>query len=471
MKTECTKLRADFQPLGKREIVADFDGGAITSDGGALLLREIEKRTAILKRFATCFTDYRDPKRLEHDVLSLVSQRVFGLALGYEDLNDHDELSKDKMLAVAIGKTDPTGNTRKSDKDKGRPLAGKSTLNRLELTPADASKKSAYKKITLVQESVDKLLVDVFLESYSEIPAQIILDVDATDDPLHGNQEGRFFHGYYKAYCYLPLYIFAGEHLLCARLRTASNDAAAGTVEELSPIVERIRNKWPETRIVVRGDSGFCREELMCWCEDHDVDYVLGVAKNNRLKMALAEEMALAKALYQCSDAASRVFKDFCYSTLNTWRWHRRVIGKAEHLSKGENPRFIVTSFTKEEYEAQELYEKVYCARGDMENRIKEQQLMLFAARTSTSKMRSNQIRLYFSSIAYVLIQALRRLGLADTEMAKAQCNTIRTKLLKIGARLRITVRKVWVSLAEGYPYKEIFDRIMRRLSQLPIRV
>ena len=350
-------------------------------------------------------------------------------------------------------------------------MAGKSTLNRLELTPADASKKSAYKKITLVQESVDKLLVDVFLESYSEIPAQIILDVDATDDPLHGNQEGRFFHGYYKAYCYLPLYIFAGEHLLCARLRTASNDAAAGTVEELSPIVERIRNKWPETRIVVRGDSGFCREELMCWCEDHDVDYVLGVAKNNRLKMAIAEEMALAKALYQCSDAASRVFKDFCYSTLNTWRWHRRVIGKAEHLSKGENPRFIVTSFTKEEYEAQELYEKVYCARGDMENRIKEQQLMLFAARTSTSKMRSNQIRLYFSSIAYVLIQALRRLGLADTEMAKAQCNTIRTKLLKIGARLRITVRKVWVSLAEGYPYKEIFDRIMRRLSQLPIRV
>lgn len=322
-----------------------------------------------------------------------------------------------------------------------------------------------------MQESVDKLLVDVFLESYSEIPAQIILDVDATDDPLHGNQEGRFFHGYYKAYCYLPLYIFAGEHLLCARLRTASNDAAAGTVEELSPIVERIRNKWPETRIVVRGDSGFCREELMCWCEDHDVDYVLGVAKNNRLKMAIAEEMALAKALYQCSGTASRVFKDFCYSTLNTWRWHRRVIGKAEHLSKGENPRFIVTSFTKEEYEAQELYEKVYCARGDMENRIKEQQLMLFAARTSSSKMRSNQIRLYFSSIAYVLIQALRRLGLAGTEMAKAQCNTIRTKLLKIGARLRVTVRKVWVSLAEGYPYKEIFDRIMRRLSQLPIRV
>lgn len=471
MKTECTKLQTDFQPLGKREIVADFNGGAITSDGGALLLREIEQRTAILKRFANCFTDYRDPKRLEHDVLSLVSQRVFGLALGYEDLNDHDELSKDKMLAVAIGKTDPTGKERKSDKDKGRPLAGKSTLNRLELTPAHASKKSTYKKITLAEESVDKLLVDVFLESYAEIPEQIILDVDATDDPLHGNQEGRFFHGYYKAYCYLPLYIFAGEHLLCARLRTAGNDAAAGTVEELSLIVERVRDTWPETRIVVRGDSGFCREELMCWCEDHDVDYVLGIAKNNRLKMEIAEEMALAKGLYQCRDAASRVFKDFCYSTRNTWRWRRRVIGKAEHLAKGENPRFIVTSFTKEEYEAQELYEKMYCARGDMENRIKEQQLMLFAARTSTSKMRSNQIRLYFSSIAYVLIQALRRLGLAGTEMAKAQCNTIRLKLLKIGARLRITVRKVWVSLADGYPYKDFFDKVMRRIAQLPIQI
>lgn len=470
MKTECTQIKSGFQALGKREIVAEFNGGTITSDGGALLLRGVESRTAILKRFAECFTDYRDPNRIEHDVYSLISQRVFGLALGYEDLCDHDELSKDRMLAVAIGKEDPTGNTRKSEKDKGRPLAGKSTLNRLELSPARATKRSPYKKITLDETLVDNLFVDIFLESDPSGPQQIILDVDATDDPLHGNQEGRFFHGYYQNYCYLPLYIFCGEHLLCARLRTANNDAAAGTVDALAPIVERIRAKWPETDIVIRGDSGFCREELICWCEDHDVDYVFGVAKNNRLKLAIEEEMALAKALHQCSGKAARVFKDFCYSTLKTWRWQRRVIGKAEYLSKGENPRFIVTSFTKDEYEAQYLYEQIYCARGDMENRIKEQQLMLFAARTSTGKMRSNQIRLYFSSMAYVILHSLRRIGLAGTEMSKAQCDTIRLKLLKIGAKIRITVRRVWISFASGYPYKNLWDQIVNRLLSLPLK-
>ncbi|BCL59463.1 hypothetical protein DGMP_01560 [Desulfomarina profundi] len=279
MKTECTQIKSRFQALGKREIRADFDGGSISSDGGALLLREVEKRTAIVRRFAECFTDFRDPRRIEHDVVSLVSQRVFGLALGYEDLNDHDELSKDQMLAVAVGKSDPTGNDRKSLKDKGKPLAQKSTLNRLELSAQGDLSGSMYKKIGLDEEKVDNLLVDIFLESTPIAPPQIILDVDATDDPLHGNQEGRFFHGYYKTYCCLPLYIFCGEHLLCARLRTADNDAASRTVEELAPIVERIRNRWPNTQIVVRGDSGFCREELMSWCEDNDVDFVLGVAK------------------------------------------------------------------------------------------------------------------------------------------------------------------------------------------------
>lgn len=467
MKTECTQLSGEFQALGKREIIADFNGGEISSDGGVLLLREVEKQTSVLTKFAKCFKDHRDPEKIEHSVLSLVSQRVFGLALGYEDLYDHDELSKDQLLAVAVGKEDPTGSDRRTEKDKGRPLAGKSTLNRLELSSPDATKKTPYKKISLDTSQVDNLFVDVFLESKQESPDQIILDVDATDDPLHGNQEGRFFHGYYKAYCYLPLYIFCDEHLLCARLRTANNDAAAGTVEELAPIVERIRSKWPETTIVVRGDSGFCREELMCWCEDHDIHYVFGLAKNNRLKNEIREEMALAKACFQCSGQSSREFKDFCYKTLNTWRWHRRVIGKAEYLGKGENPRFIVTSFTPKEYEGQELYEQVYCARGDMENRIKEQQLMLFADRTSTSKMRSNQIRLYFSSIAYIILQALRRLGLAGTKMAKAQCDTIRLKLLKVGARIRITVRKVWVSFANGYPYKEIWNHILYRLASL----
>ena len=471
MKTECTRNYNSFQALGKREIVADFSGGTITSDGGGLLLREVEQRTAVLQRFAECFTDHREQKRIEHSILSLVSQRVIGLALGYEDLNDHDHLAKDQMLAIVVGKTDPTGMDRKSEQDKGKPLAGKSTLNRLELTPADATAQSPYKKIVISPEAVDHLFVDVFLEAHAQVPRQIILDVDATDDPLHGDQEGKFFHGYYKAYCYLPLYIFCGEHLLCARLRPASNDAAAGTVAEIERIVGRIRASWPDTRIIVRGDSGFCREELMVWCEDNDVDFLLGLARNNRLEQELAEELALAKALYQCSGKASRVFKDFCYKTRKTWRWHRRVVGKAEHLGKGANPRFVVTSFKAGEYDARELYEKMYCARGDMENRIKEQQLMLFADRTSTQKMFSNQIRLYFSSLAYLLVQALRQFGLAGTDMAKAQCDTIRLKLFKIGAKIRITVRKVWISFADGYPYRRIFDQAWANIAERPLRV
>lgn len=471
MKTECTRNYNSFQALGKREIVADFSGGTITSDGGGLLLREVEQRTAILRRFAGCFTDHRNEKRIEHSILTLVSQRVIGLALGYEDLNDHDHLAKDRLLAIAVGKTDPTGMDRKSEQDKGKPLAGKSTLNRLELTPADATAQSPYKKIVVSPESVDRLFVDVFLEAHAEAPEQIILDVDATDDPLHGNQEGKFFHGYYKAYCYLPLYIFCGEHLLCARLRAANGDAAAGTVEEVARIIAHIRTSWPGTRILVRGDSGFCREELMAWCEDNDIDFLLGLARNNRLEQELAEDLALAKALFQCSGKASRVFKDFCYKTQKTWRWHRRVVGKAEHLGKGANPRFVVTSLTAGEYDARELYEKMYCARGEMENRIKEQQLMLFADRTSTQKMFSNQIRLYFSSLAYILVQALRQFGLVGTDMAKAQCDTIRLKMFKIGAKIRITVRKVWISFAEGYPYRRVFDQVLTNLAKIPLRV
>ncbi|MDO8946458.1 MAG: IS1380 family transposase [Desulfocapsaceae bacterium] len=469
MQTECTRIYNSFQALGRREIVADFSGGTITSDGGGLLLREVEQRTGILQRFAKCFTDYRDAKRIEHSVLSLVSQRVIGLALGYEDLNDHDHLAKDQMLAIAVGKNDPTGMNRKLEQDKGKPLAGKSTLNRLELTAADATAQSPYKKIVISTEAVDNLLVDVFLEMHSEAPARIILDVDATDDPLHGNQEGKFFHGYYKAYCYLPLYIFCGDHLLCARLRQSNNDGAAGTVEEVDRIVERIRTCWPDTRIIVRGDSGFCREDLMVWCEDHDVDFLLGLARNRRLELEVSEELALAKALYQCSEKASRVFRDFCYKPLKTWRWHRRVVGKAEHLGKGANPRFVVTSLKAGEHDARELYEKMYCARGEMENRIKEQQLMLFADRTSTHKMFSNQIRLYFSSLAYVLVQALRQLGLTGTDMSRAQCDTIRLKLFKIGAKIRITVRKVWISFTDGYPYRRIFNQVLANMEKIPL--
>jgi hypothetical protein len=469
MGTECSGKRFEFHPLGQREVRADFDGGRITSDGGGLLLREVEKRTGIIERFASCFTDHRNPERIEHTVGDLVAQRVYGLALGYEDLNDHDQLRRDPMLAVLAEKTDPTGESRVRERDRGKALAGKSTLNRLELTKGDASEKERYKKVVIQEAAVDRLLVDVFLESYAEPPAELVLDLDATDDPLYGNQEGRFFHGYYGNYCYLPLYIFCGDALLCARLRPSNQDASAGCVEELERIVEQIREAWPGVRITIRGDSGFCREELMKWCEDHGVDYVLGLARNERLKKAIEGELEEMASAYEQTGKAARVFKEFEYRTRESWSRVRRVVAKAEHLEKGTNPRFVVTSLAAEVWEAQRLYEKLYCARGEMENRIKEQ-LMLFADRTSPAFLRSNQIRLYFSSIAYVLMEALRRLGLAGTEGAQAQATTIRLKVLKIGALIRVTVRKIWIALAEGYPYAKLWASICARLDQVPVR-
>jgi len=459
MTTECNQFVLGFHPLKQREVRAQFDGGAITSDGGGLLLREVEKRTGILRQFAACFTDYRNPDLLEHPVQELVAQRVYGLALGYEDLNDHEELRKDPLLAVLVEKSNPGQEA----------LAGKSTLNRLELTSETASAKERYKKIALDHGAVDRLLVEVFLEAHREAPKEIILDLDATDDPLHGEQEGRFFHGYYGHYCYLPLYIFCGEFLLCARLRSSNIDASAGSVEELQRIVQQIRCAWPQVRIVVRGDSGFCREELMAWCEAEGVDYLLGLAKNARLKAEIEKEMGEAKAQYQQTARAARLFKEFVYQTRESWSRARRVVAKAEHLEKGENPRFVVTSLQREAWPTQALYEEQYCARGDMENRIKEQ-LMLFSDRTSTHYLRSNQLRLYFSSIAYVLLQMLRRLGLEGTELAKAQCATLRLKLLKIGAVIRITVRKVWVSLAGGYPYVALFRQVYEKLCAVSVK-
>jgi hypothetical protein len=459
MSTECNQFVFGFHPLKQREIRAQFDGGAITSDGGGLLLREVEKRIGILQQFAACFTDYRNADLIEHTVQELVAQRVYGLALGYEDLNDHEELRNDPLLAVLVEKSDPSQEA----------LAGKSTLNRLELTRATASRKERYKKIVLDHGAVDRLLVQVFLEAHQEAPQEIILDLDATDDPLHGKQEGRFFHGYYGHYCYLPLYIFCGEFLLCARLRSSNIDASAGSVEELQRIVAQIRCVWSGVRIVVRGDSGFCREELMAWCEAEGVDYLLGLAKNERLKAEIVKEKEEAKAQYQETGRAARRFKEFVYQTRESWSRARRVVAKAEHLEKGENPRFVVTSLRREEWPAQALYEEHYCARGDMENRIKEQ-LMLFSDRTSTHYLRSNQLRLYFSSIAYVLLQMLRRLGLEGTELAKAQCSSIRLKLLKVGALIRITVRKVWVSLAGGYPYVTLFQQVYEKLCAMPLK-
>jgi len=459
MTTECSQFVFGFHPQKRRDIRAQFNGGAISSDGGGRLLREVEKRIGILRQFAPCFTDYRNPDLIEHPVEEMVAQRVYGLALGYEDLNDHEELRNDPLLAVMVEKADRGSQV----------LAGKSTLNRLELTPETASRKERYKKIVLDHGAVDRLLVDIFLAAQAEEPKEIILDLDATDDPLHGEQEGRFFHGYYGYYCYLPLYIFCGEFLLCARLRPSNLDASAGSVEELKRIVAQIRAAWSEVRIVVRGDSGFCREELLAWCEDQGVDYVLGLAKNERLKAEIAKAMAEAKAQYEESGGAARLFSEFIYQTRQSWSRARRVVAKAEYLEKGENPRFVVTSLRGEPWPAQALYEEHYCARGDMENRIKEQ-LMLFSDRTSTHYLRSNQLRLYFSSIAYVLLQMLRRLGLEGTELAKAQCTTIRLKLLKIGALIRITVRKVWVSLAGGYPYVALFQQVYEKLCALPLK-
>jgi hypothetical protein len=459
MSTECNQFVFGFHPLKHREIRAQFDGGAITTEGGGLLLREVEKRIGIVRQFAACFLDYRNPDLIEHSVEELVAQRVYGLALGYEDLNDHEELRKDPLLAVLVEKSDLAGEV----------LAGKSTLNRLELTPATATAKARYKKIVADHAAVDRLFVDVFLAAHRQAPQQIILDLDATDDPLHGNQEGRFFHGYYGHYCYLPLYIFCGEFLLGARLRPSNIDASAGSVEELKRIVKQIRAVWPEVRILVRADSGFCREELMAWCEAEGVDYLLGLAKNERLKAQIKKESQQAKQQYQETGHAARIFKEFYYKTRKSWSQQRRVVAKAEHLEKGENPRFVVTSLRAEEWPASALYEELYCARGDMENRIKEQ-LMLFADRTSTAYLRSNQLRLYFSSVAYVLLQMLRHLGLPGTELAKAQCATIRLKLLKIGALIRISVRKVWISLAGGYPYVELFRQVHEKLLAMPLK-
>jgi hypothetical protein len=360
MTTDCNPLQLEFQGLTRRTVVASFDGGTVSSDGGVLLLAEVDRRLGLLELFAACFKDHRNPDLVEHSIEELVRQRVFGLALGYEDLNDHDELRTDPLLASVVGKSDPTGSDRRQEQDRGKPLAGKSTLNRLEW---GAVKQDRYRKISLDTEAVDRFFVDVFLAAHQKAPAEIVLDLDATDDPLHGEQEGRFFHGYYGGYCYLPLYIFCGSHLLCSRLREANVDASFGAVTELERIVARIRQRWPEVRIIVRGDSGFAREELMNWCESHSVDFVLGLARNARLQRALGSELAQARAQFEESGKAARVFKDFVYRTKKSWSQQRRVVGKAEHLSKGANPRFIVTSLPSDTWSAGALREAVLCPR------------------------------------------------------------------------------------------------------------
>jgi hypothetical protein len=464
--TECTQRSFEFQPLCGRQVTARFDGGQITSDAGALLLREVEDRSGILRQFAHCFEDFRDPELVEFTVEQLLKQRVFALCLGYEDLNDHDQVRHDPLLAVLAGRPDPSGQDRADPRDRGIPLAGKSTLNRLELTPPRAQAKHRYKKIAARHGQIDRFFVDTFLELTSQPPEEIILDLDATDDPLHGHQLGRFFHGHYGGYCYLPLYIFCGEHLLCGTLRTADIDACAGACKQVQRIVAQIRARWPRVRIILRADSGFCRERLMTWCERNLVDYVFGLAKNARLSRIIGRELHEAQQEFAATGQAARKFADFTYRTRKSWSRERRVVGKAEHLPKGANPRFVVTSLSTAAREARALYEDLYAARGEMENRIKEQQMCLFADRTSCQTMRANQLRLWLSGVAYTLLRALREHGLRETPLAHARCDTIRLKLLKIGALVRVTVRRVWFALAEGYPYQAIFAQVFDNLAR-----
>jgi len=454
MTTECSADLFGFAPVAGRAVVASFDGGAITSDAGGLLLGAADRAVKLTERLAACFDDERRRYLIEHEVMTLVGQRVFGIALGYEDLNDHDELRHDPVMAVLAGKL----TARRAD---CAALAGKSTLNRLELSRL---KPSRYHKISHNPIAIKRLLVELFLEAHRRAPREIILDLDATDDPVHGTQEGRFFHGYYDCYCYLPLYIFCGRHLLAARLRPANKGAAAGAVAEVARIVRHIRERWPKTRIVVRGDSGFAGDALMAWCEAHGVDFVLGLQQNTRLIAAIASELARAETKSRRTGKPARYFTEFTWTTRRRWSRERRVVAKAEFTGGEANPRFVVTSLPRYQCGPKYLYEKLYCARGDMENRIKECQLDLFADRTSTATMHANQLRLWFASMAYVLLCALRRIGLPHTRLADASCGTIRLKLLKIGALVRISVRRIKFAMASSCPMAEVWGDAAVRL-------
>jgi Transposase DDE domain group 1 len=445
MPTECSRDLFGFEAVEGRQVVAAFDGGRITSDAGALLLGAVNRAIGLVGRLAGCFADGRMQELVEHRVETMLMQRICGIALGYEDLVDHDELRHDPVLATLAGKLE----ARRKD---CAPLAGKSTLNRLEHAPAAALER--YHRIGHDPRAIEQLFVALFLEAHTRPPERIILDLDTTDDPLHGHQEGRFFHGYYDCHCYLPLYVFCGRHLLAAKLRRSNIDAAAGATEEIARIVAQIRARWPAVEILLRADSGFARDELMAWCEDNGVDYVFGLARNPRLLAEIHEALAVAAAEHAASGQPARQFDDFTYATLDSWSRERRVVAKAEHLAKGANPRFVVTSLTAETIDARTLYEDLYCARGEMENRIKEQQLDLFADRTSAATMRANQLRLWFASFAYVLLEALRRIGLRHSQFANATCGTIRLKLLKIGALVRISVRRIKVAMASACPYR-----------------
>ena len=454
MPTECSSECFDFGIVDGRPVEAGFDGGLVTSDAGALLLGATDRAVGMIARFAACFHDARRAELIEHEVATLVGQRVFAIALGYEDLNDHDELRHDPMMAILAGKL-------AARREDCTPVAGKSTLNRLELSKLAPTR---YHKISHNPVAIRNLLVDLFLEAHERAPRQIILDLDATEDPLHGEQEGRFFHGYYDCYCYLPLYVFCGRHLLVAKLRSAANDAAAGAIEEMARVVSRIRACWPRTRILLRADSGFARDDLMAWCEENHVGFVFGLAGNERLVGEIASELERAAASSRRTGRPVRRFKSFMWRTRTSWSRSRRVVAKAEWTKGEANPRFVVTSLSRAQCKAKPLYEKLYCARGEMENRIKECQLDLYADRTSAATLRANQLRLWFHSLAYVLLCALRRIGLHGSELAQATCGTIRLKLLKIGALMRVSVRRIKIAMASACPAAQDWLRAAIRL-------
>jgi hypothetical protein len=451
LATECTQSSFEFAGAWSRSVVARFDGGKISSNAGGLLLREVDRRIGLLKRLSECFLDGRTQSRVRHSVREMLAQRVYGLTLGYEDLNDHEQLREDPLLMLLAGSADAES-----------PLAGKSTLNRLELS-AEVGAEDRYKKVRYDSDAIDELLVKLFMEAHAEAPTEIVIDLDATDLPLHGHQEQRFFHGFYNHYCYLPLYMVCGEHLLGVRLRPANIDASAGALEEIERVVKQIRKSWPEVKIILRADSGFCREPLMSWCEANEVDYVFGFARNERLRRIIDPQMQQAAVLQRQTGQAARVFTEFAYQTHTSWNRARRVVGKAEQIEGKENPRYVVTSLDAANWPAQKLYQELYCARGDMENRIKEQ-YSLFAGRVSAATLRANQLRLYLSAAAYVLMSAFRRLGLSSTMWARAQCDTIRLQLLRIGAQVRITARKVWISIANSYPHWRAFAHAYEQL-------
>ena len=472
--TQCSKKTMHFKRLGSRAVVADFAGGELSSDGGSLLLGQADEGLGLTARFAGLFTDYRNATWTEHSLLHLVRQRTYGLALGYEDLNDHDEVSRDPLLAAVVGKRDPTGAERVRERDRGRPLAGKATLNRLELSgPAPEAATDRYKKVALDFERAERFFAEEAFGREQARPAVVVLDLDPTDNPLYGNQEGRHYNGYYREYVYLPLYIFWGKDLVLAKLRPGRVDAIAGAVEALTWIVALVRARWPGMRIILRADRSFAREEVMSWSEGAGVDYVFGLAKNVVLERMSSAELAEAKALAAASGQAARVFKDLRYRTQRSWSRERRVVAKAEHTAEGSNPRFVVTSLPSEGeqgYGTRALYEDLYCERGEMENRIKEHQLYLFGDRVSAETLRANQIRIWFSSLGYTLMQGLRREALAGTVLARARADTIRCKLLKIGAAVRVSVRRVWISISSSYPLQDLFRTAWRRLENLARR-